>query len=173
MTTSFPLRCQCRRHAETSLRCSRCSVPICPDCSIVAPVGMICRGCAHGGKNLLHQVRPGSFALAVVACLAASLFGGWIIAAHALGYGFIGLWAGFIFGMGIGEIALRVTGRKRGPAMEILAGTSVVLGILGGVGIDFLLHPETAIFLFHLTNPLTYAMLILATVAAVGRIRNI
>jgi hypothetical protein len=134
---------------------------------------MICRACARGGSNLLHKVSPGNFALATFACLAASVFGGWIIAAHALGYGFIGLWAGFFFGIGIGEIALRITGRKRGPAMEILAGSSVVLGIVGGFAIDFLLHPESASILFHLTNPLTYAMLLLATVAAVGRIRNI
>jgi peptidoglycan/LPS O-acetylase OafA/YrhL len=134
---------------------------------------MICRGCAHGGKNKLHQVSPGSFALAAVACLAASLFGGWFIASQALGYGFMGLWAGFFFGLGIGEIALRVTGRKRGTAMEILAGASVVLGIVGGMGINLLLHPETANLFFHLTNPLTWAMLVLATVSAVGRIRNI
>ena len=134
---------------------------------------MICRGCAHGGKNLLHRVSPRSFTLAAVACLAASLFGGWILATHVVGYGFMGLWAAFFFGIGIGEIALRITGRKRGRTMEILAGTSVVLGIVGGFGIDFLLHPETASILFHLTNPLTYALMILATCAAVGRIRNI
>ncbi len=134
---------------------------------------MICRNCARGGKNLLHQVSPGSFALATAACLAASLFGGWLIVAHALGFGFMGLWAGFLFGIGIGEIALRITGRKRGLAIEVLAGGSVALGIAGGIGIDVLLHPETASLLFHLTNPLTYVMLVLATVSAVGRIRNI
>ena len=134
---------------------------------------MICRSCARGGRNLLHQVRPGSFALAAAACLSASLFGGWIIASQVIGYGFMSLWIGFFFGIGIGEIALRITGRKRGLAMEILAGTSVMLGIVGGFGINILLHPEIPLTGFHLGNPLTYAMLILATVSAVGRIRNI
>ena len=134
---------------------------------------MICKNCARGGKNLLHQVSPGSFALAAAACLAASLFGGWFIVFHALGYGFMSLWVGFLFGIGIGEIALRITGRKRGFAMELLAGGSVVLGIAGGVGIEFLLHPETANIGYHLTSPLTYVMLVIATVSAVGRIRNI
>ena len=173
MTTSFSPRCQCRRKAETSLSCSRCDTPICPDCSVVAPVGMICRNCARGGKNLLHQVSPGRFAAAAAACLAASLFGGWILASHVIGYGFMGLWAAFLFGIGIGEIALRITGRKRGLAMEILAGASVALGIFGGIGIDILLHPYPATIGFLFMNPMTYALLILATVSAVGRIRNI
>ena len=110
--------------------------------------------------------------MAAVACLGASLFGGWIITAQVLGYGFMGLWVAFFFGIGIGEIALRITGRKRGLAMEILAGASVVLGMIGGFAIDLLLHPESAIG-FHLMNPMTYAMLLLATVSAVGRVRNI
>lgn len=134
---------------------------------------MICRNCARGSRNLLHQVSPGRFTLAAAACLAAALFGGWILASHVIGYGFMGLWAAFLFGIGIGEIALRITGRKRGLAMEILAGVSVVLGVVGGVALDLLLHPDTARIGFHLTNPLTYVLLILATVSAVGRIRNI
>ena len=173
MTTSVPLRCQCRRKAETSLSCSRCDAPICPDCSVVAPVGMICRNCARGGKNLLHQVTPGRFALAAAACMAASLFGGWILAAHVIGFGFMGLWAAFLFGIGIGEIALRITGRKRGLAMEVLAGATTALGVLGGVGIDFLVHFGAVHIGLLLLNPLTYVTLILATVSAVGRIRNI
>lgn len=138
---------------------------------------MICRGCARGSKNPLHQVAPGRFALAALACLTASLFGGWFIASQVFGYGYMGLWAGFFFGIGIGEIALRLTGRKRGLAMEILAGSSVVLGIVGGFGIQTLIelqeHATTTRLFHHLTSPLTYAMLILAAVSAVGRIRNI
>ena len=112
-------------------------------------------------------------ALAAAACLAASLFGGWVLASRVVGFDFMGLWAAFLFGIGIGEIALRITGRKRGRLMEILAGSSVVLGVAGGVAIDLLLHPETAGRAFYLMNPLTYVMLILATISAVGRIRNI
>ncbi len=134
---------------------------------------MICRGCARGGPNKLYEVSVGSFALAAAACLGAALLGGWIIASHVIGFGFMGLWAGFLFGLGIGEIALRITGRKRGLKIELLAGGSVVLGILGGVAIDALTHPGMDIVVHQLLNPLNYALLVLATVAAVGRIRNI
>ena len=134
---------------------------------------MICRNCARGSKNLLHQITPGRFLLAGVACLTASVFGGWLIASHVIGYGFMGLWVAFFFGIGIGEIALRMTGRKRGLAMEILAGASTALGLITGVAIELLLNPDPHIIGFHMKNPMTYATLILAVVSAVGRIRNI
>lgn len=167
MTTAVP-RCQCRRKAETSLSCSRCSAPICPDCSVVATVGMICRSCARGSKNPLHQIAPGRFVLASIACLAASLLGGWLFLSLSFGIGFISLWAAYLFGLGIGEIALRLTGRKRGLVMEILAGSSVVLGMIGGFGIELLLHAGKT----HLPLPLI-ALSILAAASAVWRVRNI
>ncbi len=173
MTTTTPLRCKCRRQAETSLRCARCSVPICPDCSVVVAVGMICRDCARGGPNKLHQVSAGSFALATAACLGASLLGGWILVSYVLSFGYMSLWAGFLFGLAIGEIALRITGRKRGLKLELLVGISVAAGIAGGVAIEALIHPELDIVTRHLTHPLDYVLLALAIVAAVGRIRNI
>jgi len=134
---------------------------------------MICRNCARGSKNLLHQVTPGRFLLAVIACLAASTFGGWLIASHVIGYGFMGLWVAFLFGYGIGEIALRITGRKRGLAMEALAGAATAFGVISGVAINLLLYPDPRMIGFQLKNPMTYATLILAVVSAVGRIRNI
>jgi len=134
---------------------------------------MICRNCARGGKNLLHQVTPGRFMLAVIACLAASTFGGWLIASHVIGYGFMGLWVAFFFGIGIGEIALRITGRKRGLAMEALAGASTAFGVISGLAIHLSLYPDPRMIAFELKNPMTYATLILAVVAAIGRIRNI
>ncbi|MCW3051730.1 MAG: hypothetical protein JWN14_900 [Chthonomonadales bacterium] len=146
---------------------------------------MICRNCARGSKNLLHQVTPGRYLLAVIACLAASIFGGWLIASYVTGYGFMGLWVAFLFGYGIGEIALRITGRKRGLAMEALAGASTAFGVISGVAINLLLilssDPSTTdphlignhLIGNPLTNPMTYVTLILAVVSAVGRIRNI
>src|SRR5437764_8246786 len=131
MTSSVPVRCKCRKQAETGLRCSRCFVPICPDCSRPAPVGMLCRDCARGKPSHLYQVDPKSFAIAVPVTLAAGLFGGWLMA--SIGHiGFFGAFAGFIYGMAVGEVALRLTGRKRGLQMEIMAGACVLLGLLGG-----------------------------------------
>ena len=188
MTSTAPLRCKCRKQAETGLRCSRCFVPICPDCSRPAPVGMLCRDCARGKPSRLYQVDPKTFALAVPVTLAAGLFGGWLIATIGR-IGFFGAFAGFIYGMAVGEIALRLTGRKRGSAMEIMAGASVFVGLLGGFAIHILTtaasiphgafspdaDPITASTLFAhlLIDPWNYVIIAVAVFGAVSRIRNI
>ena len=175
MSASLPLRCKCRRQAETSLRCARCSVPICPDCSLVAPAGMLCRGCARGAPSRLFQISPQSLGLGYLACLGAGLFFGWILMGVGRGFGFFALMGAFLYGLGIGEVALRVTGRKRGLQMEILAGVCAAVGVVGGW---FLAVPSSAHALppgYTLTflDPMNILMLIIATASAVSRIRNL
>lgn len=174
MSASYPLRCKCRRQAPTGLRCNRCNVPICPDCSIVAPVGMMCRGCARGGKSRLYEVSPGSLGLAFLACLAVGSFGGWIMAFFGFGLGFMGLWAAFVYGLLVAETALRVTGRKRGTIMEILVGVCVALGLIIGLGIQSTFSPEMGrLLLYYLKSPFLYLSVGIAIVSAVGRIRSL
>ncbi len=50
----------CYRHPnrETSVSCSRCARPICPDCMIPSPVGMRCPECA-GERTRARGVRFG------------------------------------------------------------------------------------------------------------------
>jgi hypothetical protein len=188
MTSTAPLRCKCRKQAETGLRCSRCFIPICPDCSRPAPVGMICGECARGKPSHLYQVDPKSFALAIPVTLVAALFGGWLLATIRY-MGFFGMFAGFLYGMAVGEIALRLTGRKRGLPMEIMAGVCVIAGIVGGHGIQFLAESSTiganplyaggdgfdatTLALGYLMNPWMYVSMGVAVFGAVSRIRNI
>lgn len=175
MSTSLPLRCKCRRQAETSLRCARCSVPICPDCSVVAPAGMLCRGCAHGAPSRLFQVSPQGLGRGYLVTLGAGLFFGWLLMGVVRGFGFFSLWGAFLYGLGIGEIALRVTGRKRGRQMEIMAGVCAAVGVLGGWFLALPSHAQplppgyTVTFL----DPWNILILIIATVSAVSRIRNL
>src|ERR1051325_2194451 len=105
MTTDLPLRCKCRRQAVTSLRCSRCSVPICPDCSTPAPVGMLCRECASNKKTRLYQVSAGSLTVAIPACLLTATFGGWLLSDLIGGFGFYRLLLGFVYGLVVAEVA--------------------------------------------------------------------
>jgi len=173
MTTALPLRCRCRRHEITSLRCARCNVPICPHCSVVAPAGQLCRECASGRKSRLYQVGPKSLALAILACLATAVLGGWLLASLLMGFGFFVLWFSYLYGLIIAEVALRVTGRKRGPLMEILAGTCAAVGILAGW--LFVVPAGSPEFISalgrHLFQPWSLLVLGLAIFAAVTRIR--
>jgi hypothetical protein len=188
MTSEAPTRCKCRKQAVTGLRCSRCFVPICPDCSRPAPVGMICRECERGKPSHLYIVEPRSFALAIPVTLAAALFGGWLMSTIR-GIGFFGMFAGFLYGMAVGEVALRLTGRKRGIQMEIMAGACALIGIVGGYAFQFLLlstvgpaHADLAgpevldpatLAMMMLVDPWMYVTTAVSVFGAVTRVRNV
>ena len=149
---------------------------------------MLCRDCARGTPSRLYQVDPKSFALAIPVTLAAALFGGWLMATirHL---GFFGAFVGFIYGMAVGEIALRLAGRKRGIHMEIMAGTCVFAGLLGGFAIHILAavstippgaYPPNAdsmtastLVLRLLIDPWIYVTMAVAVFGAISRIRSI
>ncbi len=171
MSNDLPLRCLCRKHAVTHLRCSRCSAPICPDCSIVAPVGMICRTCMRGARSPLMQVGPALMARGAAITLPLSIFGGWVLADISLP-GLFGLWFPFLYGLGVGEIALRATGRRRGPSVEILAGISALVGVVCGLAIHMRFNDGDALAEL-LRQPLTYVGLVIAAASAVGRTRSV
>jgi hypothetical protein len=148
---------------------------------------MLCRDCARGKPSHLYQVDPKSFAIAIPVTLIAALFGGWLMATIR-GIGFFGLFAGFLYGMAVGEIALRLTGRKRGLPIELLAGVSVLVGLLGGHAIQFLIETSSlsahtyvdaepmtaaALAIGYFMNPWMYVSAGVAIFGAVSRIRNI
>lgn len=115
-------------------------------------------------------------ALAIPACLATALFGGWLLTDAIGGLGYFQMVLGFLYGYMIAEVALRITGRKRGPKMEILAGGCAFLGIPAGWLLADLFHkipPERSFFFWHLTNPWSYVLLGVAVFGAINRIRNI
>lgn len=187
MTSAEQTRCKCRKQAPTGLRCSRCFVPICPDCSRPAPVGMLCRDCARGKPSHLYQLDAKSFALAVPVTLMAATFGGWLMATIGR-IGFFGMFAGYIYGMAVGEVSLRLTGRKRGLAMEIMAGGCVFCGLVLGHLIHFLTitaqittipvaGPEAVspsfLALRILLDPWLYVSAAVSIFGAVARVRNI
>lgn len=130
------VRCSCRKHAITGLRCTRCDTPICPDCSRPAVVGFFCRACAADRKSPLYQVSLSSFAMTAVVTLIVAVLGGWLISSISFG-GFFSLVIGFFYGTGIGEVVLRMTGRKRGLNLEILAGAAAAIGVVAGRAIMF------------------------------------
>lgn len=174
--SSIPTRCQCRRKAVTTLRCARCSVPICPDCSRVAPAGMLCRECSSGKWSPLFQVSVGSLTQAYAACLAVGILGGWLLLHMLGGFGFFRLWGALLYGLAVAEVALRVTGRKRGSQMEILAGVCAGVGLAGGWLISGLFYGSAFTldwWLSFLQNPWHYLLAGVAVVAAVGRVRNL
>ncbi len=181
-------RCKCRRQAETGLRCVRCSVPICPECSRSAPVGFLCRRCANNRRDsLLYQVSMGSLALGYAGSLGVALFGGWVMAYIGRPLGLFGFLLAFIYGIVVGETGLRIVNRRRGLQIEIMAGVCAFLGLVGGMLIDLMMRHTSAVtnsnsygaefvsvyLIAQLLNPLTYVVLGVAIYGAVSRIRSL
>ncbi len=169
-------RCSCRRHAPTNLRCMRCDKPICPDCSVVAPVGHQCRECGRSRNASLLQASAGGLVLAFAASLGVALFGGWLLLGMGGGFGFFGLWIAYFYGLLVAETALRVTGRKRGLPMEIVAGVNAALGLVIGWLLPILARggPQMLALLAASLHPSwTYILVGVAVFAAVSRMRNL
>ncbi len=172
---ALPTRCKCRKQAETSLRCSRCFVPICPDCSRPAAVGMLCTSCARGNRSHLYEVGKGDFLKGGLAAFGTAIFGGWLLATMR-DFGFFFFWFCFLYGLAVAEITLRFTGRKRGTSMEVLVGSAVGVGLIAGVILKTLLGAggdSSEVLLDALRNPWSYVAVGIAVFAAVGRVRHL
>ncbi len=130
---------QCAKHpkVETALSCSRCGTPICPACAVSGAVGMLCPSCGSNRASHLYQVQPGRFVLAAVVGLAAGTIVGLGLQMVSGTFVLFLLFAASAIGGGVGELILRITGRKRGPKIEFLAGLSVVGGALLSLFIQY------------------------------------
>jgi hypothetical protein len=136
---------------------------------------MLCRECGGPKNSPLFQVSAGSLALAFLVCLGVSVLGGWLLVGVGLGFGFFAFWGALLFGGAVGEVALRVTGRKRGLQMEMLAGGTTAAGMLAGwliKALSFQPPPGVPVaFPLFPGSPLFYLMAGVAVFAAVSRIR--
>jgi hypothetical protein len=164
---------QCARHpkVETALSCTRCSTPICPDCSVSGAVGMLCPSCASNKDNPLYKVRPERFLLAVLLGLAAGVVVGMMLQmVSGLWFIYLLVFIGPIIGGAVGEVILRATGRKRGQKLEILAGVSVI----GGAIISLLLSQHWVRLMHDPVSLVLYVVaVVLTAVAAINKIRNL
>ncbi len=122
---------RCARHpdTETTLRCSKCGIPICPRCLIETPVGARCRECARIKKTPTYALSTRYLLRAIGAGIGGAIITGVI-------WGFINLILPSYFftillaagaGYLIGEIITRAVNRKRGTVLAIIGGLSVVL----------------------------------------------
>lgn len=166
---------QCAAHnRETLLRCGRCDAPICPDCTVFGPAGARCRDCAALRSSHVYQLDTPRLTLAIVAALALAVVAGWAAAAVAPSGIFIQFWLGLLIGGAVGETTWRLSGRKRGMAIEAGAGACAGLGMLAG-------HVLSALPALQAAGPPGLAMVLdwpglvvgvgVATASAVSRIR--
>jgi hypothetical protein len=162
-------RCKAHNH-ETLLRCGKCEQPICPDCTVMGPVGARCHECASLYSSHLFQIDSGKLMTALGIGLLVALAGGYLVALASSAGGFLQFWMAVAMGAAVGETVRRLSGRKRGYKMEIAAGLCAALGVAGGLALWLALH---RVPLLLMPSPLFFHLLSMAVAVfcAVSRIR--
>ena len=122
-----PLVCIDHPHRETSLRCNRCSAPICIKCAVRTPVGFRCKECIKAQQSTFFTARWYDYPLAAFVALLLSVPGA--IIANMAGWWFALIISPIAGGL-IGGIVHRVVGRRRGRWLWMLVGVCIVLGAL-------------------------------------------
>ena len=125
----------CRRHprTETNLRCGKCEETICPQCMVYTPVGARCPDCAQVRRLPTFDVANPDLAKAIGASLLIGIGGGVLLALLAPAiFGFYIFDILVFVGLGyvIGEGVSRSVNRKRGRALQYVAGSGVVVALL-------------------------------------------
>ncbi len=138
----------CAAHPErdTELRCNRCERYMCVDCAKRTPVGYTCRECVRGHEDKFYAGTLADYG--IVALTAAG--GGAITALLTLllgGFLLLGIFIAPALGGTTAQIALQLTGRRRGRqsgyvCAGALLGGGLVAGFLlsGGIGLFSLLY---------------------------------
>src|SRR5215216_4699773 len=119
-----PVPCADHPDVETRLRCSRCGRPICPRCSVRAPVGMRCPDCA-GTRSSVAANPAGTITAAAAGLAVATVVG--------LAWGFFPEWQFYwalLLGFGTVEMMVRLLKKRQGLDLQAIAIAIVVYGIV-------------------------------------------
>lgn len=121
------MQCATHPNVETELRCGRCGQAICPRCMVMTPGGQRCRACARLRPPPSYDVSAAMKLRGAAAAGGVGVAGGvaWTVIPP-----FIGLFV-FLLAAGLGwlmaEAVGRATNRKRGYALQVIAGFGILL----------------------------------------------
>jgi hypothetical protein len=121
-TTAAPVYCANHPKVETAVSCSSCGKPICPDCMVMAPVGIKCKDCARQPRSARVTLRPDKAFKAVAAAFGTGSLAGVLLAyAGYAGLGFFTLIVAYIVGLVVGRVTLRFAGYYRASSTGWIA----------------------------------------------------
>ena len=131
MTESETLYCYVHPNRATTLRCNRCERPICADDAVLTPTGYRCRECIRSQQKVFDTALWYDYVTAFVTSAVGA----------GIASGLVWLISGFFFGLGvlllapaagaaIGNLVLRIIGRRRSRPLFITAGAGMVAGAL-------------------------------------------
>ena len=134
--------CAVHPERDTELRCNRCDRYMCVDCARRTSVGYTCRECVRGHENRFYQ---GSLLDYGLVAAVSAVGGGLTVFLTALVGGFLIL--GFILAPAIGgtaaQVALQLTGRRRGRQSGYVSAGAL---LIGGLAAGYLLTGTVGLF---------------------------
>ncbi|HJX37703.1 MAG TPA: B-box zinc finger protein [Anaerolineae bacterium] len=161
---------------QTLLRCGKCGRPICTQCAVRHPVGLRCPDCAQLRKVPTYDVPAPYYLRALSAGLGASLLTGVIAQLLPLFVPvfFLNFFMALAAGAFVGEAISRVTRRKRGRGLQVVAGISVIVGSVGATVLVAMFRFGALAFLLvpaSLLNPYYWLYPVVAAAVAVMHLR--
>ena len=151
--------CAVHPERDTGLRCYRCDRYMCVDCAKRTPVGYTCRECVRGHEDRFYQGTLLDYAVVV----AVSAVGGALTAFATLligGFLIIGILASPAIGGSTAQLAILLTGRRRGRQSGLVSAGAL---LAGGIAGSFVITGAVGVF--------TLLYLALATSAAFARFK--
>ena len=142
----------CEKHPDrdTELRCNRCNRYMCVSCAVRTPVGYTRKECVHGHEDKFYNSTGVDYGIVAITSVIGGAVGAYVIALFG-GFSIFTLIIAPAIGGMIGQLALSVTGRRRGRhsgmicAGGVLAGGLVVGLFFTGFGIITLLYLGLAV----------------------------
>ncbi len=134
MTETATLYCYVHPNRPTTLRCNNCERPICASCAVRTPTGYRCRECVRGQQRRFDTALWYDYLTGLGTTFILSLGVSLLIALLST---FLGFWMFFLAiaaaggaGVFIGNLALRVIGKRRSRGLFFTCAAGVILGVL-------------------------------------------
>lgn len=125
----------CEKHPDrdTELRCNRCSRYMCVSCAVRTPVGYTCKECVRGHEDRFYTGTEVDYIVVAAVSVIGGAVGGFAVALLG-GFWYLTFIASSVIGGMIAQLALTLTGRRRGrPSGYICAGGVLAGGILSAL----------------------------------------
>jgi len=125
--------CEVHPDRDTELRCNRCDRYMCIDCAVRTPVGYTCKECVRGHEDKFFEGTNADYAIVATVAVIGGALGAFLMGLFG-GFFLIGIIVAPVIGAGIGQVALALTGRRRGRQTGyVCAGGVLIGGLLTGL----------------------------------------
>lgn len=126
------MKCAAHPDIETSLKCGKCGIPICPKCMVQTPVGARCPECADVRKLPTFSVSGSYYLRGAGAALGMGVVTGlaWGAIDSVMPYFYLGLILAAAVGYAIAEVVSLSVNRKRGLWLAVFGSAAVVISYL-------------------------------------------